>query len=54
VLLLTQEFVSDVQGGKHGDTQGESTVLPVRGDSTHLSVNHGCELLNIVGSEARR
>src|ERR1700688_1894808 len=47
VLLQAQELISDVQGGEHGDTQGVHRIA-VGGDSTHLTVNHGCELLNVV------
>ena len=47
MLLQAQEFISDVQGGEHGDTQGVDRIA-VGGDSTHLAVDHGCELLNVV------
>src|SRR5271155_1580982 len=47
VLLQTHEFIGDVQGGEYGDAQGVHRIA-VGGDSTHLSINHGCELLNIV------
>src|SRR5450755_3106782 len=47
VLLQAQEFISDIQGGEHGDTQGVDRIAVGR-DSTHLSVNHGCQLLNVV------